>query len=142
MKHLKLFKEYVNESIDPFRLPSDANLVWNKVLEILPELKKSKWIPAEITRFKRTFGDHLWNLIPVIIHDKRELWARFYPGGDYIGFRIFDENNNNVHSSGGSVNTMDPIEIALIINKEATEDWIVNNREKGWVKITGKKYGI
>lgn len=149
MKHLK-YEEFINESKS---FPLNGLDVWKKVLEILPELKICKWILAENgiwyldVRFNTEVGK--WPVQGVAwIGSLADTSVRFYTetfsSGSKTrkeGFNIADLNYDDI-SFGDDIFTMDPIEIALVINKKATEKWIVNNRLKNWQDIIGKKYGI
>lgn len=145
--------------------------VWKTVLTILPGLKMGWWTKThngflifhinfmnDKNAASRWFvSDEEIELCDVHIHFySKELF------GNEEGFSFWKPNIKYNHIGSGhkweissfsneepllldnkAVNqTMDPLVIAMMLNRDKAEKWILKNKAKGWQQIVGKKYGV
>lgn len=129
------YNNWLNESNEQL-LPIKGREIWNKVLEILPELKKGSW------KKDTTSDAWLWNIPHKSVagkwkgqHGDLSEWEFSY------GLATEDEIEGfSMYDYGEVCN--DPVEIARIINQHKAESWMTKNKYKGWAMYQGKKFGL
>lgn len=148
------YNHWLNESASK-RLPAKGQEIWNKVLEILPELKKGSWekhfdhddtwlwsmpytAPAGSWRIK----DH----DDGTEHDLSDCQIAYYlPSDDEIeGFGLYNPSGDDLEIDSEAREPLinDPYQIGRIINRSKTESWMVKHKVKGWANIPAKKFGL
>jgi hypothetical protein len=160
------FTDFVNESKVPsYTLPADAQVVWDQVCRILPDLKSSTWNIDYGSGSGNLHIDPVSKLSKQPMHhlkDERGHVIEDMLGDMQIGYSEDQENEEIekgfwIVTSAGYVlqhealpssdddlfiTSMNPFEIAMIFDPATTTKYMANHKIKGWQKASAKHLGL